>query len=295
MTIRQGLIKAASDFRAVHGEKAGPVGRFFLERQNPNGGFRGKGPQSDLYYTGFAVLGLEALEAEYDRAHVLAYLRSFGGGEGLDLAHLAVLVRLSRLLDPGFPASDRRKGIAAILPNFHNPDGGFHHLAEQGQSSAYGCFLALGVHEDLDTPLEKPQEVLTFLDGLRANSGGYFNERSVPAVSIPATAAAVVTRHLLGEKENGSAFEWMFTVRHGGGFLVLPMAPVADLLSTAVALFACSVCGAEIAAIRADSRAFVDSLWDASNGGFHPNRLDAWSDCEYTFYGMMALGVLGHG
>lgn len=294
MTIRQRLIEAAAGFRAGHADKAAGAAGFFLERQNPDGGFRGKGPQSDLYYTGFAVLGLEALEAEYDRGRVRSFLRTFGGGEGLDLAHLAVLARLTRLLDSTFLQSDLRPRILNILPAFQNPDGGFHHLPDQGQSSAYGCFLALGIHEDLDVPVERPGEMLAFLDSLRAKHGGYFNERAIPAVSIPATAAAVVTRFLLGQTDNKSAFAWMLSVQDdGGGFCVLPIAPVADLLSTAVGLFALRVAGADLGAVRVSCGAFVESLWDASIGGFHPNGLDAWSDCEYTFYGMMALGVFG--
>jgi hypothetical protein len=37
---------------------------------------------------------------------------------------------------------------------------------------------------------------------------------------------------------------------------------------------------------------FVDSLWNAE-GGFHGNWTDDELDCEYTFYGLLALGHLG--
>ena len=36
---------------------------------------------------------------------------------------------------------------------------------------------------------------------------------------------------------------------------------------------------------------FVDSLWNA-DGGFHGNWTDDYLDCEYTFYGLLALGHL---
>jgi prenyltransferase beta subunit len=295
MTIRQSLIRAATSFTAGHRERAEAVGRFYLERQNGDGGFRGKGPQSDLYYTGFAVLGLEALGKAYDRGRVLAFLRSFGDGGGLDLAHLAVLARISRLLDKDFLRSRQRVHFLNRLAEFRNPDGGFHHLPREGQSSAYGCFLAMGILEDLSAPAERPQELLAFLEGLRAGNGGYFNERSVPAVSVPATAAAVVTRVGLGRTDNEAAMEWLLSTRdRDGGFRVLPMAPVADLLSTATALFALWMGGADLSAIRHACREFADSLWDDSIGGFHPNGFDEWSDCEYTFYGIMAMGVLDH-
>jgi hypothetical protein len=35
----------------------------------------------------------------------------------------------------------------------------------------------------------------------------------------------------------------------------------------------------------------VDSLWDAT-GGFHGNWTDDMLDCEYTYYGLLALGHL---
>ena len=36
---------------------------------------------------------------------------------------------------------------------------------------------------------------------------------------------------------------------------------------------------------------FIDTLWNAT-GGFHGNWTDDYLDCEYTFYGLLALGHL---
>ena len=36
---------------------------------------------------------------------------------------------------------------------------------------------------------------------------------------------------------------------------------------------------------------FIDTLWTAT-GGFHGNWTDDYLDCEYTFYGLLALGHL---
>ena len=64
-----------------------------------------------------------------------------------------------------------------------------------------------------------------------------------------------------------------------------------DLLSTAVALHALSSLErppADHADITLD---FVDTLW-TNRGGFHGHWADDDLDCEYTFYGLLALGHL---
>jgi hypothetical protein len=37
---------------------------------------------------------------------------------------------------------------------------------------------------------------------------------------------------------------------------------------------------------------FMDSLWNASAGGFHGHWADEFVDAEYTYYGLLALGHL---
>ena len=68
------------------------------------------------------------------------------------------------------------------------------------------------------------------------------------------------------------------------------MAALMVLLSTAAALNALGT----IDEFPDNSRAhyeFVESLWDDS-GGFRGHLLDPVADCEYTFYGLLALGAL---
>ncbi|MBQ0046677.1 MAG: hypothetical protein KBT33_04080 [Prevotellaceae bacterium] len=71
-----------------------------------------------------------------------------------------------------------------------------------------------------------------------------------------------------------------------GGFYASEMAPVPDLLTTAVALFTLRLIGEK----AKSARDFIDAHW-MENGGFAPTIFDEYSDVEYVFYGLLALGA----
>lgn len=71
------------------------------------------------------------------------------------------------------------------------------------------------------------------------------------------------------------------------GFHATDEAPIPDLLSTAVALFTLRLVGAE----AHDATNFIHAHW-LDNGGFAPTILDDYSDVEYVFYGLLALGSI---
>ena len=70
-----------------------------------------------------------------------------------------------------------------------------------------------------------------------------------------------------------------------GGFYANEQVPVPDMLSTAVALFTLRLVGAEVK----DATDFIHAHW-LDNGGVAPTILDDYSDVEYVFYGLLALG-----
>ena len=55
--------------------------------------------------------------------------------------------------------------------------------------------------------------------------------------------------------------------------------------------FALQVMGASLDPIREACTEFVDLLWQ-DNGGFIGHPADDVPDCEYTFYALLALGIL---
>ena len=85
---------------------------------------------------------------------------------------------------------------------------------------------------------------------------------------------------------------WLLARQHtSGGFPAMPNAPIPDLLSTATALYALACMDADIGPIRERCLDFIDSLW-TGDGGFHGHWADDYLDAEYTFYGLLALGLL---
>ena len=63
------------------------------------------------------------------------------------------------------------------------------------------------------------------------------------------------------------------------------------MLSTATAVHALSLVGADIDPLRDACLDYLDSLWDPP-GAFKGTWLDETLDCEYTYYGLLALGHL---
>lgn len=289
MSICKSLIDTAAAACPTGEICAEKVAAVVLKKQNPDGGFRGKGPQSDLYYTGFAVMNLSALEHLSNAAEVSGFLDRFGFGDDLDLAHLSALIRCRRLI--GQLQSTDIEILCEKVEAFRCKDGAYHHLSADEEGSAYGCFLALGAYQDLGCPLPEEQAVIECLQNLKAN-GGYCNESALPLVSTPATAAAVTTLAELAQPIDIDVAEWLMTSRDpNGGFKVTPAAPMADLLSTAVALHALRAMKTDLSLIRSADMTFAVALWDETIG-FRPNVTDHFSDCEYCFYGLLSLGHL---
>ena len=108
----------------------------------------------------------------------------------------------------------------------------------------------------------------------------------------PSTAAACTLLRHLGEPCSADLTSWLLSRCHkDGGFYATPAAPIPDLLSTATALHALSGMQASFESVKERCLDFVDSLW-TSRGGFYGNWADDSLDCEYTYYGLLALGHL---
>ena len=110
--------------------------------------------------------------------------------------------------------------------------------------------------------------------------------------STNATAAAITVLRNLFVPVNPSAGDWLLARGHPeGGFLAAPNSPMPDLLSTAAALHALAGMGIAFEGYREKCLDFVDSLW-TNEGAFHGHWGEDHLDCEYTYYGLLALGHL---
>lgn len=298
MSLRLDMIQALARAPKLLGDATGPVRRFISGNQAYDGGFRGRDADGDLYYTVFALELLTALECPLPVDRLEGFLRSFGHGEILDLVHLASLARCwANLSEAGGPpmAPSLREDLAKRLLELRCTDGGFSTNGSRDHGTAYGCFLALAMCQDLGIDPAKPKRIAKCLESLAAEGGGFANEPVHTAATTPSTAAALCAYHMLSRPLPEAAAAWLQGRIHsqgglcaiaGDGPLCLP-----DLLSTATALHALSYVRPPSPQPRERHLDFIDSLWDPT-GGFGGSWADPTVDCEYTYYGLLALGHL---
>ena len=173
-------------------------------------------------------------------------------------------------------------------------DGAFHNYKENANSGTpYGCFLVLGAYQDLGRALPDPEAIIQCIKNLERESGIFANEEHITQGIVTVSAAALaVLRVLQSTIDEQAAIDSILKYAYkNGGFFASAMTPIPDLLSTATALHALSGLNYDFERIREAQLDFVDTLW-SSKGAFHGNWADDILDCEYTFYGLLALGHL---
>ena len=292
MSFRLEMLQVARLAPRALGESAELVRNFLLAQLTEDGGFMNRDGKADLYYTVFGVEGLLALQAEVPREKIGTWLARLGDGAGLDFVHLCCLARCWSALGGHGLSAEQGQSLADRISKYRTPGGGFHPSIGRAQGSAYGCLLAAAAYEDLGLPLPHAEEVKLCMDDLRSADGGWTNEAGLPLGIAPATAAALALYRRMRWEMPAQSVEWLMgCCRAEGGFVAFPLAPLPDLLSTAVSLHGLVGAEADISRIKEPCLDFVDSLWSAE-GGFHGNWTDDTLDCEYTYYGLLALGHL---
>ncbi len=287
------MIDAAAKARRQLTDSIDLVAEFTAGRINPDGGFRGRTHKSDLYYTVFGIETLIALGARVNRDRILGYLDGFADGKSLDLVHLACLARCRANLLWAEDAEDGLNERIAHRLEFHRcGDGGYSNSMGVKSGTAYACFLAMGAYQDLALDIPNPAGLIDCILSLQRPDGAFANDATIQTGSTPATAAAVTTLHYLNCTPPAPSVQWMLArSRAGGGFLAAPLAPIPDLLSTATAIHALSLAQTPLDTVRQPTLEFIDSLW-STEGAFAGNWLDETLDCEYTYYGLLAIGHL---
>ena len=212
--------------------------------------------------------------------------------------------------------TDTRDRILRHIESYRSGNGGYNPLSGAAFGTAYGAFLALGAYQDLSRDIPEPLRLVQSLKSLETTDGAWANERTdsnegrptsdrnaTPIKQTPlrnhplsgatnATAAAANVLRNLRLPLNLSVGEWLLARAHPqGGFLAAPGAPLPDLLSTATALHTLAGLQVSFASVKEPCLDFIDTLW-TNEGGFYGHWGDDHLDCEYTFYGLLALGHL---
>ena len=273
-------------------ESVEAIAAFVTGKINADGGFRGRSTESDLYYTLFGMECLQVLGRPLPNEQLAEYLRQFKDGEGLDFVHLTCLARSLAKLHKKFKDEKAGRTILKQLEQYRSDSGGYRLTKEAQHESIYAAFLALLVYEDMCVRLPNPDNLLQSIKELKTPDGVYADQLSVLTGTTTVTAAAAVILSYLKEPVDNSLINWLLS-RHSkyGGFKATINAPLPDLLSTASALFALNIIENVVDKIIEPTLTFIEDMWN-DNGGFCGNILDETSDCEYTFYGLLSLGIL---
>lgn len=311
MSIRLEMIEAAARgvrtlTDATPDDGLAALTAFVLSRHCDDGGFRGRGDRSDLYYTTFAVQTLCAMGRplpETFRSH----LAGFQDLPSLGLINLCCLIRCWACLGMDSLEPAGLRAMREAVYSYRSGDGGFAIHPGLSGGSVYGCFLALSALQDLDDSAVAPggavaAGMVACVLPLRRPEGGFANESSVPIAMAPSTAAAItVLTQTAGEEPHradvrdgiASGAEWLRSSRCADGGFAAVEGIDSDLLSTATTLHALASRdreGADAPSHRDLTRKYVLGLREG--GGFCGGASDRTCDCEYTFYGLLALGHL---
>jgi prenyltransferase beta subunit len=284
-------------------ESAHRIASFVLSRLNDDGGFRGRTRESDLYYTLFGLECLRALDCDFPVDRIAEYLHRFGDRQGieigdrpdLDFVHLVCLARCLAKLPDSAKHTDTARVVLANLEKHRSLDGGYRLTHDAPHDSIYASFLAYLAYEDAGMEINNPGGLVRCIESLRTEDGAYADRPGVSAGTTTVTAAAVVLLRYLGEDVDPSVGKWLVDrFSPGGGFKAAKLVPAPDLLSTATALYALKTMNYPMAAMASmvdPSLAFIEDVWHET-GGFCGHLLDDVPDCEYTFYGLLGLGIL---
>ena len=293
MSLRLQLLQVARLAPRLLGDSAELVREFYRRQVTPEGAGRDRDGKPDLYYTTFALAGLQALDSPLPVERLEPWLRGFAEGGQLDFVHVSALARCWAFVGTNRMPDGLDRALLERIEQFRKPDGGYEGDRNVAHGSAYGAFVALGAYEDLGRTPPHLLKLIQAFKRLESADGAWSNVPGAKFGALNATAgAAILIRHL-GFPVNHAVGDWLLAQMHPeGGFLAVPGAPLPDLLSTATALHALAALDRRLSSSQHERCLdFIDTLW-TNEGGFHGHWADEYLDAEYTFYGLLALGHL---
>ena len=283
-------------------DKALNIIRIFLKSQITDAGvFRNRAGKSDLYYTVFGLccslaigdIGLNLKKINY-------YIENIDTAK-LDLLHLASYIRVKLLLKLLRTSNLIKKSLLLSGMNFQKilkDKKSFEILADMmkngekkrfpllDENTPYSLFIYLGAAQDCGFDADK-NYILKFIDQYKIKNYAWGNIKNHKIISVNSTAAAIQIKRQFNESIDNESIIYLKSQQcKNGGFLAEKNANIPDLLSTSTALFILNKLNVRP---EYNSEEFIKAHW-MENGGFSATVLDDLADCEYTFYGLLALG-----
>jgi geranylgeranyl transferase type-2 subunit beta len=277
---------------------------FILSQQTPDGGFRGREGDSDLYYTSFAVRGLLLLGGltPEDCERIGRYLASHQQSRlsVIDLVSwlsTGLAVQLAGGDDPlAGAAADFADRVAATLESVRTRDGGYAKSPEGALGSTYHSFLVALTYELLGRPVPRPNALVQFLYDRQRDDGGFVEIDPMKRSGANPTAAAAALLTLLGAMDDeirDDVRTFLREVRSSeGGFQANTRIPFADGLSTFTGLLTTQDLGLGDLLDPAQVENYAVNCLEIPTGGFRGASWDEQADVEYTFYGLRILALL---
>jgi hypothetical protein len=264
--------------------------QFLISQQNPDGGFKDRGGKSDLYYSLFGGLMLRAVEKETGdrRPETGEPLPESEAVEGAILKLKQFIAQQSSSEVPGFiekcclvllqkelkaGRNSKLKALISLGKSFWKE----RHSINLSYRS-FVMFLTLDA-------------VLPFRRILKTGAKRMLARTTIDQHSPCSEVAAKVFLQKMMSQDGSEDQELLKSFAcESGGFKAFAHLENADMLSTAVALFALNYAGCDLRLLKPICLDFIEQNF--SYGAFLSGDGDPTADVEYTFYGLLALGVL---
>ena len=268
---RQLVFYASKGFEALDESSQQELKQFTRSQVHSSGGFADRGGTPDPYYTLFGtwLAGVAQLQELYPA--IRSYLLNMRTTGQWNLVNRCCQLIAGQ--ETGF-SRRQRLGLAANLLKSPRTD-----IAELSRSYQYFLvFLALdalGLNNRLSRMVIRP---------IVKNAG------LISDAPCPVQAASLLLKVKLGLNTRTEQQLLLHFFEEGQGFKAFPDAPGADLLSTAVALTALKFARHDLRTLKPACLSLVEHCY--SDGAFTAGNGDLFRDTEYTFYGLLALGML---
>jgi geranylgeranyl transferase type-2 subunit beta len=291
-----GLARLAPERAARHRD-------FVLSVQQPDGGFRGREGESDLYYTAFAVRTLSLLGADdttWRRIGDYACARDWRGMGVIDLMNwLSISLALQLATGQDLTAGEPRgwhDAMLAKLERMRRPDGGYAKGDEGASGSTYHSFLVLLSYELLGASVPRPNALIQYFYDRQRDDGGFVEIAPMRKSGTNPTAAAAAALDILGAMDDELRDDvrgFLIDSRaEDGGFAANGRIPFSDGLSTFTGLLTAQDVGAPRILDIDEVRHLVEKQLEFPTGGFRAATWDHQTDVEYTFYGLGLLALI---
>lgn len=261
-SIEKGFLLLDETSRAV-------VVGFVKSQQHKNGAFTDRAGNPDFYYSLFGVWLSKALKMKTEQENLKEFISGVQPNEKKVTDKFSILlIRLS--------LNENDFGKPTIFNLLKWIFGGGKNL-----NAAYRFFLFLLSFD----ALYGQNRLIYFV--VKIFLSFYRPPKDLPCSFF---AALLLAKFLTGKKVTKETDVLLDYFEKGKGFKVFCEQENADLLSTAVALFALKKVGADLRLVAPDCLTLVEQNYN--NGAFLSGDGDSSRDLEYTFYGLLTLGTL---